>query len=118
MSKNPLRVASLGMGWWSDVLADAIQRSSEIEIVSCFTRSREKRDAFAKKYGCTAADRYEDIQLYAFLREEDPELAQKYLKAAKSYIVFFERQLGEYPYVKFALVETPCRPDTACRRSR
>jgi predicted dehydrogenase len=61
MNKNPLRVASLGMGWWSDVLADAIQRSSEIEIVSCFTRSQEKRKTFAKKYGCTAADSYEDI---------------------------------------------------------
>jgi len=51
------------------------------------------------------SDRYEDIQLFAFLRDDDPQLAQKYLKAAKSYIVFFERQLGEYPYVKFALVE-------------
>ncbi len=61
MSKSPLRVASLGMGWWSDVLADAIQRSSEIEIASCFTRSREKRDAFAKKYGCAAAQSYEQI---------------------------------------------------------
>ena len=61
MSKNPLRVASLGMGWWSDVLADAIQRSSEIEIATCFTRSQEKREAFAKKYGCATADSYEDI---------------------------------------------------------
>ncbi len=61
MSKNPLRVASLGMGWWSDVLADAVQRSSEIEIVSCYTRSQEKQEAFAKKYGCHAADSYDEI---------------------------------------------------------
>ena len=27
MSEAPLRVAALGMGWWSDVLADAIKRS-------------------------------------------------------------------------------------------
>jgi predicted dehydrogenase len=47
------------MGWWSDVLADAIKRSTKIEIVSCFTRSAEKRGAFAKKYGCKAADSYE-----------------------------------------------------------
>ncbi len=61
MSTNPVRVASLGMGWWSDVLADAAQRSGEIEIVSCFTRSQEKREAFAKKYDCRAAGSYEEI---------------------------------------------------------
>jgi predicted dehydrogenase len=37
------------MGWWSDVLADAIQRSGKLEIVSCYTRSEEKREAFAAK---------------------------------------------------------------------
>ncbi len=61
MSTNPVRVASLGMGWWSDVLADAAQRSGEIEIVSCFTRSQEKREAFAEKYDCRAAGSYEEI---------------------------------------------------------
>jgi len=61
MSSDKLRVASLGMGWWSDVLADAIQRSDKIEIVSCYTRSQDKRDAFAKKYGCKPAASYEDI---------------------------------------------------------
>ena len=49
------------MGWWSDVLADAMQRSSKFEIVSCYTRSDEKRKAFAKKYGCTAASGYDAI---------------------------------------------------------
>lgn len=61
MSSNPVRAASLGMGWWSDVLADAVQRSGEVEIVSCFTRSQEKREAFAKKYSCHAANSYEEI---------------------------------------------------------
>jgi predicted dehydrogenase len=49
------------MGWWSDVLADAMKRSREIEIVSCYTRSDAKRQAFAKKYGCAAAPSYESI---------------------------------------------------------
>jgi predicted dehydrogenase len=56
-----LRVAALGMGWWSDVLADAAKRSGAIEIVACFTRSPEKRHAFAAKYGCKAAASYEEI---------------------------------------------------------
>jgi predicted dehydrogenase len=61
MSSNPVRVAALGMGWWSDVLADAAKRSGELEIVSCFTRSEDKRDAFAAKYGCKAVSSYDEI---------------------------------------------------------
>ena len=38
----PLRVAVLGIGWWSDVLADAAKRSGELEIAACYTRSDEK----------------------------------------------------------------------------
>jgi predicted dehydrogenase len=61
MSEAPLRVAALGMGWWSDVLADAVKRSGRLEIVACFTRAEEKRRAFAAKYGCRAASSYEEI---------------------------------------------------------
>jgi predicted dehydrogenase len=59
MSVEPVRVGCLGMGWWSDVLADAITRSNTISIVSCYTRSEQKRQAFAAKYGCQAAPGYE-----------------------------------------------------------
>jgi len=59
MAVKPLKVGCLGMGWWSDVLADAIKRSGKLEIVSCFTRSEDKRAAFAKKYGCKPASSYE-----------------------------------------------------------
>src|SRR5436190_1546308 len=58
---EPLRVACIGMGWWSDVLADAIQRSKKLEIVACYTRSEDKRRAFAAKYRCKAAPSYEAI---------------------------------------------------------
>ena len=58
---KPLRVAVLGIGWWSDVLADACKRSSNFEIVTCFTRSADKRAAFAKKYGCGEAGSYATI---------------------------------------------------------
>ncbi len=61
MANEPLRVACLGLGWWSDVLADAIQRSKKLKIVACYTRSEDKRRAFAAKYGCTAARDYQAI---------------------------------------------------------
>src|SRR3984893_14077869 len=56
-----LRVAVVGIGWWSDVLADAAKRADTIEIASCYTRSDDKRGAFAAKYGCQAAASYEEI---------------------------------------------------------
>jgi len=49
------------MGWWSDVLADAIKRSAKLEIVTCFSRSEEKRSAFAKKYGCQASRTFDEV---------------------------------------------------------
>jgi predicted dehydrogenase len=59
MAFEPVRVGCIGMGWWSDVLADAAGRSGKFEIVACYTRSEEKRRAFASKYGCKAAPAYE-----------------------------------------------------------
>jgi predicted dehydrogenase len=56
---DPLRVACIGMGWWSDVLADAIQRSGKLKIVACYSRSQDKRDAFAAKYACRAMASYD-----------------------------------------------------------
>jgi predicted dehydrogenase len=61
IASRPLRVAAIGMGWWSDVLADAVVRSGKLEIASCFTRSEDKRRAFAAKYRCRAAASYDEI---------------------------------------------------------
>jgi predicted dehydrogenase len=49
------------MGWWSDVLADAIQRSGKLEIISCYTRSEEKRRNFAAKYRCRPVASYQEM---------------------------------------------------------
>jgi predicted dehydrogenase len=57
----PLQVACLGMGWWSDVLADAIERSGKLKIAACYSRSPDKRRKFAAKYDCRAAASYEEI---------------------------------------------------------
>jgi hypothetical protein len=42
---------------------------------------------------------------YAFLREEEKELADKYLNATQTYIHFYQKLLPLYPFKKFALVE-------------
>jgi predicted dehydrogenase len=69
MSQSPFRVASIGIGWWSDVLADAAARTGgRVQVVSCFTRSEDKRRTFAEKYGCRAAASLADVL-------SDPEVA-------------------------------------------
>ncbi len=56
-----MKVACIGMGWWSDVLADAIKRSGKLTIAACYSRSPDKRQAFSRKYECKAAASYEEI---------------------------------------------------------
>ncbi len=58
---GPVKAASVGIGWWSGMLADAVQKTDALEIVSCFTRNSEKRSEFAKKYGCREAESYEAV---------------------------------------------------------
>ena len=38
-----VQVACIGMGWWSDVLADAMRRSGKLKIAACYSRSKAKR---------------------------------------------------------------------------
>lgn len=45
------------------------------------------------------------LNLYAFLLQKEDELAERYLQTAKSYIDFYSKLIGPYPYEKFALVE-------------
>jgi predicted dehydrogenase len=56
-----MKVACIGMGWWSDMLADAIKRSGKLTIAACYSRSADKREKFAAKYGCRAFPSYEAV---------------------------------------------------------
>ena len=61
MIHDPVRVACVGLGGWSDVLAQAIARSGRLRVVACYSRSAAKRDAFAARYHCRVAGRYDDV---------------------------------------------------------
>ena len=43
---------------------------------------------------------------YAYLRQDDGELAGRYLEAGARYLAMYDRLLGPYPYPKLALVES------------
>lgn len=61
MALEPVRVASVGLGRWARTLAEAIERSDRLRIVSCFSRSEKSRAAFAERYGCRAAKSYGEL---------------------------------------------------------
>jgi predicted dehydrogenase len=88
------------MGWWSDVLADAIQRSGKLEILSCYTRSEEKRKTFAAKYRCRAAASYEamlaDPEIEAIINTtpNDVHLATTSAAAAAGKHIFLDKPIA------------------------
>jgi predicted dehydrogenase len=88
------------MGWWSDVLADAIQRSGKLEILSCYTRSDDKREKFAAKYRCRPAASYEamlaDPQIEAIINTtpNDVHLATTGAAAAAGKHVFLDKPIA------------------------
>jgi predicted dehydrogenase len=56
MSKKPAEIGVVGLGWWSDVLANCVKDSSLIKFTACFSRNAEKRNKFAATFNCQAAD--------------------------------------------------------------
>lgn len=46
-----------------------------------------------------------DVDMLAYLRTPDRNLANKYLDATQRYLALYEPLLGDYPFSKFALVE-------------
>jgi predicted dehydrogenase len=57
-----IRAASIGLGWWSNELAAAIQgKSQKIAIASCYSRSPEKREKFAKTFAAGSHDSFEAL---------------------------------------------------------
>ena len=57
-----LRAASVGLGWWSDELAGAARNVADrLQIVTCYSRSAEKRKAFAGRFGTGTHESYEAV---------------------------------------------------------
>jgi predicted dehydrogenase len=62
MSKGDVvGVGLVGIGSWSGVISSAVARSKKVKLVTCFSRTPEKRAAYSKKYGCDQEESYEDL---------------------------------------------------------
>src|ERR1700722_13659485 len=55
MGGAQVRVGIVGLGRWAKVLSKAIAGSPDVKIVSGYSRSEEKRTAFANEVGIPAA---------------------------------------------------------------
>lgn len=54
-------VALIGIGSWSSVIANAVQRSKKVKMVTCYTRNPERRGAFARKHDCDQEESFEAV---------------------------------------------------------
>ncbi len=114
---EPVRAAAVGIGWWSGVLADAVPKGTNLKLVTCTTRSPDKRTAFAGKYGCRQAENYEAIL-------KDPEVEAVLLTTPHTLHgeqVIAAAQAGKHVFVEkpFTLTVAEGRRATeACRRAR
>ena len=62
-----LRTAAIGLGWWANELAQAVQgKSQKICITTCYSRMLKNRVSFADKYGTATHNSYQ-----AVLADED-----------------------------------------------
>lgn len=113
---EPVRAAVVGIGWWSDVLAEAIPKGTNLRLVTCTTRSAEKRAAFGERYRCRQAESFE-----AVLR--DPEVEAVLLTTPHTLHgeqVIAAAQAGKHVFVEkpFTLTVAEGRRATeACRRA-
>jgi predicted dehydrogenase len=64
--KEVVRLGLVGIGNWSDVLADAAQRSRKVKLVTCFSRTPEKRVEYSRRYDIDQEKSYDDL-----LKRED-----------------------------------------------
>jgi predicted dehydrogenase len=61
MSKEKVKVGIVGLGRWAKVLTRAAAKSDELKIVAAYSRSDEKRQAFASELGVPAASSMADM---------------------------------------------------------
>lgn len=59
--KKEVGVALVGIGSWAGVIALAVQRSKKLKLITCYTRTPEKRKIFSQKFDCDQEESFENI---------------------------------------------------------
>jgi predicted dehydrogenase len=56
-----VRLGLVGLGWFGGVLAKSARATGAVEVVTCFSRSPDAREAFAADHGCRAAGSLDEL---------------------------------------------------------
>jgi predicted dehydrogenase len=54
-------LAFVGLGWWGNELAKAVERSGAARVTACFARTEDTREAFAAAHRCVAARDFDEL---------------------------------------------------------
>ena len=111
---EPVRVALIGTGRWGVRLAMAAGRSDRLHIVSCFSRDKTRRGAFAAEFGCAGSGSFEEaiehpgVEAVVLATPNEVHAQQTEACAAVGLHVFVEKPIA------YSL-EDAGRMDAACR---
>ena len=61
MANEPVEIGIVGLGRWAKVLSRAAAHSSRFKIISGYSRSTEKREAFAQEFGVGCVEDFQDM---------------------------------------------------------
>jgi len=59
--KKPIKVGLVGLDGWSRSIVKAVEKSKKLKLISCFSRTKEKREKFAQEHNCRSAKSYEEM---------------------------------------------------------
>ena len=60
-AQGPVRLASVGVGFWGTTLAEGARAAGNVKIVACYAPTEAHARDFAARYGCAVAPSYEAI---------------------------------------------------------
>ena len=60
-TQKKVRIGMSGLGSFSIALANTIQRSRKIELVTCYDIDPARREMISTRYGCAREESYEDM---------------------------------------------------------
>ena len=107
-------LALVGTGRWGARLAEAVARSEQVKLITCFSRDEERRSSFAAQHGCRSAATFDEAI-------EDPAVAAVILATPNE--VHADQteacsQRGRHVFVEKPIaysIQDAVRMDTACR---
>lgn len=59
MTESSLGVAMIGLGRWGNTIAEQVVRTPGMRLVTCYTRTPSKREAFSRRFSCGQEESYE-----------------------------------------------------------